>query len=805
MPALSLILGAGITSAADPLFQDSEWIAPALSDREAPLPIFRKEFALGALPETAVVRIVGLGDYDLKINGRFVAPTGINQPWSQYEKTLYVREFDVRSMLKPGANCIGVMLYNSFWDNGRPPAGRYYKHGPQRREAEPFLLRAELVLTHKASRQRVVGTDASWRQTEGPVTFSHIFGGEDVDVARARALEGWSEPGCDASAWKPARRVDPPPGALVKQHWPGMKRFQRFQPTDIQALGEDTYLFSFPQNSSAQLSFVVDGGAPGSRIRIRSNEHRQPDKGLFGRYITSMELRTDGQPYAYQWRSFYLGTQFVEIGGAVPEGMPNPKQLPVIRNMELTHVRAGLPVAGSFESSSELFNRTHQLIDWAIRSNMSHVLTDCPHREKLGWLEVGYLMSPSILYNYGAREWFEKILRDVRDAQRKDGAVLTVAPSYPAGVFKRGFNYTVEWGAIAALLPIEHYRFHGDKGVLADSYDSMKAFTDHITANSPAGIAPKGLGDWYDYGHGKPPGPSRFTPVDLSSTATWAMCARAVADAAEILGKDTEAEHYRALHARIAGSFQRHFMDAESGSLKHRGSPQAANAMALCADLVPEESRAQLVDEIIADLKKRGWQQTPGDVGHVYFIRALAEAGRSDVLYKVYSRTGPGSYGGILAKGLTSMPETWDAMMDGNQSLNHCMLGHVMEWFHGYLVGIRPLLKYPGFEQFVIAPEVVGDLTYVKGHYDSLHGRIAAEWQRKGDQFSLQVTVPEGSEALVSIPARSPDAVTVSPEEATFLKTENGTAIYRVPAGTYSFQSTIRNDQAAPPSNEKKG
>ena len=103
-------------------------------------------------------------------------------------------------------------------------------------------------------------------------------------------------------------------------------------------------------------------------------------------------------------------------------------------------------------------------------------------------------------------------------------------------------------------------------------------------------------------------------------------------------------------------------------------------------------------------MEKRDWQQTPGDVGHVYFIRALAEAGRSDVLHRVYSRTGLGSYGGILAKGLTSLPETWDAMMDGRQSLNHCMLGHVMEWYYGHVGGIRQATNSVGWKEILIAP-----------------------------------------------------------------------------------------------------
>ena len=40
------------------------------------------------------------------------------------------------------------------------------------------------------------------------------------------------------------------------------------------------------------------------------------------------------------------------------------------------------------------------LIGKAIRSNMQSVFTDCPHREKLGWLEQVHLNGPGLLYNY---------------------------------------------------------------------------------------------------------------------------------------------------------------------------------------------------------------------------------------------------------------------------------------------------------------------------------------------------------------------------------------------------------------------
>ena len=174
--------------------------------------------------------------------------------------------------------------------------------------------------------------------------------------------------------------------------------------------------------------------------------------------------------------------------------------------------------------------------------------------------------------------------------------------------------------------------------------------------------------------------------------------------------------------------------------------------MALCADVVPQADRAALVDDIVADLKKRDWQQTPGDVGHVYFIRALAEAGRSDVLHRVYARDGLGSYGGILKKGLTALPETWDAMMDGYQSLDHCMLGHVMEWYYGYVAGIRQKPGSVGWKQVLIGPNP-GPLSHAEGTLTTPAGRITSRWRIEDGKFHLEVEIPPGVTATAILPS----------------------------------------------------
>ena len=382
--------------------------------------MFRKEFVLDRQPRRAWLRIVGLGDFDARVNGRRLADTGMNQPWSQYEKTIYYREFDISALVGQGTNCVGVMLGNSFWNNPNPPQGRYNKDGPQRKADEPFLLCAEIRC--EPSRRRLV---ASARMRPGAQAMGRWCSPTSMRgriSTRAHSSRAGTAQALTTTRWQPARLATAPPGKLEPLTSPGIKAFEPEAPVSVKQPVPGVFLYSFPQNTAAQLRVEVAGGKAGDRIQFRCGEHKNAQDRLFGGYIVGSDLITDGQALAHQWVFFYLGMQFVEVTGAVPEGEANPENLPVIRRLELVPVRAGLAETGSFHCSSDLYNRTHQLIDSAMRANMSWVMTDCPHREKLGWLECAYLLEPSFLYRYEGREWFSKIAGDIRDAQEAEWA-----------------------------------------------------------------------------------------------------------------------------------------------------------------------------------------------------------------------------------------------------------------------------------------------------------------------------------------------------------------------------------------------
>lgn len=727
----------------------------SLRSAPIPAPSFRREFTLKGKVKKAVAKVIGLGQFDFYVNGRRQGEGFLNGPWSQYDKTLYWQEFDVTKALRTGANALGVELGNSFYRVETPPPGRYAKGDamPDYSGDAPYLLAAVLDVTYQDGRRQRIATDPRWRFGPSPYTLSHVYAGEDYDARRFDPT--WAKPGFKGTGWQAPVQAAMPKAELLKMNWPPFRAVQSWTPTAIRSPKPGVWSYVFPQNTMAVLRFRVKGPR-GATIKFRPSEVMNAageveQLNLWGGDASGSYTLRGGAAESHEWRFFYHGFQFVEVTGAVPAGKPNPEGLPVLESLELVHVRTDNPPVGDFRSSSPLFNQTHSLVEWAVRSNMAYSLTDCPHREKLGWLECAHLLFSTVAYDFDAQAWFHKIARDIRDIQIPDGRITTVAPDYLVLPPSNPYKFTIEWGAAGVLLPWQAYAWYGDRRFLTENYGTMKLFVDWIDANAKDGLAPAGLGDWYDYGHGQGPGPSRFTPTRLTGTAMWAMCADALARSADALGRKDDAAAYRAMHGRIRTSFLRAFYDPAKKQFANNGSVQSGHAMALCANLVPEGDRKAVLDAIVADLERRDYQQTPGDVGHLFFIRALAEGGRSDVLHRVYSRTGVGSYGGILAKGLTTLPETWDAITVGSNSLNHCMLGHVVEWFYGWALGIRQAPGSVGWKSILIAPEP-GEQTFAEGKTKTPQGEIAVKWSRKGAGFVIETTIPQGTRATVVLP-----------------------------------------------------
>lgn len=743
------------------IFPSSSWISPfspGTVNAKTPCPILRSKFTVHGPVKSATVRVIGLGHYELFLNGERVGKSLINQPWSQYNKTLYWEEFDVRTLLRPGENVWGVMLGNSFWHVG--PANdsmRYVKTDamPDFSNGYPYLLRLEARIRTANGKEQLVSSDKNWKWNYSPLTFSHIYAGEDYDAQLAQ--EGWNEPGFNDYSWKKVVLAPTPSGLLERYNGPPMEAFEVFQPTKVVSPKGGEYTYVFPQNCSALLRFTVSGPA-GKTIRFKPCEYMDSTGHVQFTYTWGThkdiwhDYTTGGKTETHQILFCYVGCQYVGVTGAVPDGTPNPQNLPVIKSIELVHVRTANPIVGSFTCSSKLQNGAEHMIDWSIRSNMSYVATDCPHREKNGWQEENWHMARAMSYRFNIESWFTKIAHDLRDTQLPDGHVPTNCPNYLVGIPPHGYwNEAPEWGISSVLVPWHLYEWYGNTDVLRTNFESMWKFVDYLTSTAKDGIINSNLGDWYDYGHGKGDGPSQWTPNELSATAIWALGAKTVAQAATVLGKSREAEKYQKLFEQIRKDFQRHFYNPTTKMLVNKGSCQAAHSVALCVGLVPDADRTAVLDAIVADLVQRNYQQTVGEVLQVFFIRALAEGNRNDVLHRVYSRTDRGSYGYMVNQGFTTLPESWDARPGTANSMNHFMLGHLMEWHYAYVAGIRQAPGSVGWKDVLIAPNP-GPLDSASASFDSPSGEIAVSWKKVGGEFEMTTDIPEGIKATAILP-----------------------------------------------------
>ena len=744
-----------------------------LGDMKDILPLFRREFTVDKPLKRATAFVSGLGQFEMSLNGKKVGDHFLDPGWTDYEQQALYVAFDITSYLQQGANACGIMLGNGFYHT---PRERYLKcvvsHG------YPKAI-GRIRLEYADGSTADIITDESWRTTASPITFSSIYGGESYDARLEQPR--WDETGFDDSRWQHALTVDGTP-QLRSQTAEPLKIMETFEPKAAFQSKTGKWVYDLGQNASGIIRMTVKGKR-GQTIQVFPGELLDDD--------SLVTQRASGEPFwfgyttagrseeTWQPRFAYYGFRYLMLEGAVPEGKSNPKNLPVVTAIAGLHTRNAARQAGTFSCSNELFNRIFHLIDRAIRSNMASVLTDCPHREKLGWLEQSYLMGNSIRYNYDVNRLFSKMIDDMRAAQLPNGMIPDIAPEMV--VFEDGFRDSPEWGSAYAILPWYLYQWYGDRQPLQTNYEGMKRYVAYLTSTADHNIVSHGLGDWFDLGPNAP-GESQLTSKGVTATATYYYDVNILRQAAKLLGKSDDEAYFTKLAAEIKEAFNRLYFNNETKQYD-RGS-QTANAMALFMDLAEPENRQAVFQNILKDLKDRNYSLTPGDIGFRYLLQTLENEGASETIFKMNNREDVPGYGFQLAKGATALTESWAALR--YVSNNHCMLGHLMEWFYSGLAGIGQAEGSTAYREIVIRPEPAGNITQASATYLCPYGKIVSDWKKDDRFFYLNVEIPANTSALVYFPDNNIKGLTENNQAFKAKTTKDGAV--KVGSGEYHFK-----------------
>ncbi|BEL06675.1 hypothetical protein Q0Z83_048660 [Actinoplanes sichuanensis] len=668
-----------------------------------------------------------------------------------------------------------------------------------------FIARLEISYTD--GRKTVIVSDRTWRTALGPLITDAWYSGSDFDARREQP--GWDQPKSDLSAT--AKRRDgtptgwiaagfaPPPNLatrLVARTAPPITIADRYEPVSVTNPVPGTWVFDFGQNIVGFPLLTLTGGLPaGTTVRVSPAESLAADgtvdqaslrggggsRGvdLFNTYTTA------GLRGGERWRPDfnYFGMQWVQVTG-LPEGyVPTKETITGLR------VQAETPSAGAVTTSNARVNRLHRMAWYSFAGNIMSVFTDCPGREKLSYPADYTMPMGSIHRNFDLDAYLRTHERHLVEGQSiadtpMAGNVALKTPVYDWGYTGR-FGDEINWGNAIILVPGFLRQLYGDTETAARYYEPMVRFADYIARQKAVGnIVDAALADWVS-----------AEPVSGKITGTWGYYMM-ISELAR-LAPPADAAKYTALAADIKAAFHQAFWDptrklyADGGAVS-----QSAQALALDAGLVPESERQAVLDGLVAMIYAfhpdgDGPHFSGGTIGMAPTVRVLSAGGRDDVLWDLIHEDEQPGYGHFMAStvanpgGMTTMGERWTR----GDSKNHMILAQIEEWFHAGLAGIRAADGTTAYRDLVVQPKVVGDLTFVKGHYTTPQGTARSEWKRDGDRLRLAVTVPPNTTATVHVPTLG-GRVTGIPHRAKFLRNADGYAVYRVPSGTYTFSTT---------------
>ncbi len=742
-------------------------------EARAVVPFFRKEFQLKRKLKSATLFISGLGQYEASVNGKKVGDAILTPSWSNYNKTVYYNAYDVTSMLQSGDNVLGAIVGNGFQYINRE---RYRKLLIA--YAFPRLI-CNLQLQYADGEVQNIVSDDSWKTYPSPITFSSIYGGEDYDARLY--LPNWNEAQFNASTWQNALHVTTPAGELKADINNPEKVMESFVPVQTIAIDDSTLLYDFGQNASAKMAFSLLGNK-GQSVRF------YPSEILDGGRITQ---KGSGSPYYYEYtlaskseESFeakfsYYGFRYAEARGV--DACGNRADLPKVVSVSSQHVRNSSNQVGTFHSSNQLFNQIYSLINWAIKSNYQSVMTDCPTREKLGWLEQTHLMGPSVHYNFNVYHVYRKLLKDMEVAQTPEGLIPSIVPEYiNFGYYDEAYSDSPEWGSAAILLPYLMNKWYGDDQIIKKHWIMMNKYMDYLAGKSSNNLLSHGLGDWYDIGPNDP-GYAQLTSVPLVASATYYYDAVVMAEMAQTIGDKEKHKYYTQLAEAIKLNFNATFYNEADGT--YENASQTALAMPLALGLVEKSNEAKLLENLIASVERAGTVHTTGEVGFPRLLEALTHHGKADLIYQMNNRDDVPGYGYQIKKGATALTESWQALPRPSQ--NHFMIGHLMGWLYSGLGGITQQENSVGYKHLLIHPCVVRGLDQVEVTFNTPYGEVLSSWVNRDDKFSLTVKIPVNSDAMVILPFKGKSMKLTNDKNEQLIT--KGTP-YRLSSGTYHFQ-----------------
>lgn len=712
----------------------------------------RKEFTLkGQQVVRATAYVAGIGLHEFYVNGQRMGNRVLSPIPSDYRKTIYYNTYDVTSALATPDKriCLGITL-----GNGRLFPMQQHKpykipvFGLPKCRINVFVEYAD------GSSQWLQTDDKGWRVTaDGPIRANNEYDGEEYDARMT--LNGWNSVGYDDSKWMKAERTDIPQATLRPQPTEGMMVVRTLQPVSVRQ-----GIIDMGQNMAGWLNLKVHG-AKGDTIRMVYAEKLNADGSLYRDNLRNAQSTdiyvcdgTEGRQGRWWHPTFvYHGFRYVQVVGMTGVKADDVKGEVVADEMQTT---------GQFACSDTLLNQVMRNAWWGILDNYKGMPVDCPQRdERQPWLGDRTMGSLGESFLFGNERLYSKWMRDICEAQRSDGCIPDVAPS-----FWNYYSDNVTWPAALPFTCQMLWQQYGNRKPIDDCYPSIHRWVEHMLEEYERdGIITKDkYGDWCP-----PPekltqihaqDPSRITEGSLISTAYLIRIVQLM----QQWGYDTA--HWKAIEERMTAAFNKRYLTVKPGTSRRPGhvlypdstyygnNTITANILPLALGIVPDSLRQTIVQQVVENIciQNKG-HVACGVIGISWLLRTLSDHGFADVAYLLATQKTYPSWGYMARNGATTIWELWngDKANPRMNSGNHVMLlGDLIPWAYQYLGGIRSTDAY---QHITLKPAFdIQDCEWVDADYESPYGKISSRWKKTLQHVEWDVVIPCNTTAEVMLP-----------------------------------------------------
>ncbi|WP_158839192.1 family 78 glycoside hydrolase catalytic domain [Polaribacter sp. L3A8] len=707
-------------------------------------PLLRKDFKVTKKVKTAKAYISGIGYYELFINGKRIGNQVLDPGWTDYRKTILYATHDITNEVQDGANLAGVMLgRGNYGQLAYDHWGFYKKDGYI---GQPKLMCRIRVEYEDGTEENVI-SDLSWKITGGPIIYDGPHMGEIYDATKE--IPNWNLANFDASSWETVKPSPHPGGELVSQMCQPIRVTETFKPIEIKSKGNYGQWIDTGTNSSGWIKLRLKNLKKGQQVLIFYGEHEDPtSSGQPGRWQQMGYIGKGEKEEFAECRFSYKGYRYVQVKGYKTKITKD--------DVDVKIVHSDVPRVGHFESSDKVVNAVDDICRKSLIFNLHSIATDCPNREKNGWLGDVVTGMEFGMANYDLAALMTKFTRDIWDTQNEAGGMAAIAP---ANDYRTGRSSL--WSSAGVHVPWYMYTYYGDTRLFDEYWQKMMLWVDyswkHNNLAEKDGMFTEMYNDWvtpYDRtykGGGKPGG------NEVIASMNFYLVLKRLAIMADKLDKKKDKKRLEQQVKRIHAGIQKWAFDEEkveyAGLKPFNEFLPVVNILALNYGIVPEKYKAQLekkvVDNIVKDKNYHVW-------GGVFTVHSayeyLPKNGYADMMHKVVVDEEWPSFGWLIKEGATTLPEGYNF---ASSDIHHFM-GAVDNFFYRHMVGINFDENNPGFKQIILKPNFIKAMDFAKASYNSIHGEIKAEWKKTANgTYEYSGTIPVNCEAEVVLPNKT--------------------------------------------------